>query len=201
MLNRLRLLSLIVGPVLLAVSTFFWSDGRYGVTGGLLVAAAAVAWSYGMLGAWEVVADRMPAFGAVGILATLAGVLGGTTFGLQGLFEAIYEVSPERSLAEIAAHPVAEFLVYWIAGPAAPLAFALLGIATWIAQVCPRWISVLLVLGGLAFPASRITRAEFVAHGADLLLLVGLVALGTYLFWDRQGSVSPVQRSAAGRVR
>ena len=78
-------------------STFFWQDGRYGVTGGVLVALSSAAWVYGLLGVWEHLHAWLPKLATVGLLMTLLGqMFGGIAFGLQGFFEGIFGISVPR---------------------------------------------------------------------------------------------------------
>lgn len=171
MITHLRAGSLTLGPTLLAASTPFWEDGRYGTTGGVLVALSSITWAYGLLGGWEHIATRLPKLATAGVLLTLLGTLGGIAFGLQGFFEGIFGVSGAQSLAATAAHPVTSWLVLWAPGPMFPASLVLLGAGLLRTDLVPRPLAVTLMLGGLAFPVSRISRIDLIAHGVDAVLL------------------------------
>jgi hypothetical protein len=180
-LLALRRASLVLGPLLLAASTFFWEDGRYGVTGGVLVALASTTWVYGLIGAWELVHARLPWAAVGGLVLTLLGTFGGIAFGLQGFFEGAFELSAAESLAALDRHPVAAWLVLWGPGPLFPLSLALLGAALLRTRFVPRPLAVALLVVGAAFPLSRIGRVDLVAHAVDVLLLAASAALAARL--------------------
>lgn len=75
-LLALRRACLVLGPLLLATSTFFWEDGRYGLTGGVLVALASTMWVYGLIGAWELVHTRLPCAATCGLARALVSTHG-----------------------------------------------------------------------------------------------------------------------------
>lgn len=156
----------------MAASTFFWQDGRYGLTGGVLVALSAIAWVYGLLAIWEWLYASYPRLAACGVVVSLLGCFGGIAFGLQGFFEGMFGVSHEASLAATAAHPVAANVVLWIPGPAFPLSLMLMGVLLARVRAVPTCVAVALAVSGLVFPLSRIPRVELIAHAADLLMLV-----------------------------
>ncbi|GAA1271858.1 hypothetical protein GCM10009609_38740 [Pseudonocardia aurantiaca] len=171
MTTHIRVASLALGPALLAASTFFWQDGRYGVTGGVLVALSSAAWIYGLLGVWEHLHAWLPKLAAVGLLMTLLGTFGGIAFGLQGFFEGIFGVSGPESLAAADEYPTASLLVLWGPGSMFPLSLVLLGAVLFRTAIVPRLLAVAFMLGGAAFPATRIGRIDLIAHTADALLL------------------------------
>jgi hypothetical protein len=185
-MNRtLTAASLVTGPVLGALATFFWEADRYGVTASVLLMCSTVAWIYGLLAVWTRIGERRPRLGVLGSLLALAGFAGGMAFSLQGFFEAIFGVSGDDSLAAAAEHPVAAAVVLWIPGPAFPLALCALGAALAWTRLAPLWLSALLIASGALFPLSRITRTEWTAHTADLLILAAFTALTlTYLRLD-----------------
>ncbi len=54
------------------------------------------------------------------------------------------------------------------------------------------WVGLLLCLGAITFPLSRIPRIEMVAHIADILFLIPVVYLGI----DFLGNKKPIAHSA-----
>ncbi|HLU60023.1 MAG TPA: hypothetical protein VKZ81_31570 [Pseudonocardia sp.] len=193
-LDALGRASLVLGPLLLATSTFFWVDGRYGVTGGVLAALASAVWVYGLLGAWERLHARMPAVATVGLVLTVLGTFGGIAFGLQGFFEAGYGFTGEESVAAVDRHTVAAWLALWGPGPLFPLSPVLLGAALLRARLVPRPLAVALLVAGAAFPLSRIGRIEPVAHVVDAFLLASSAWLAARL----PRRTDSAQRTGAG---
>jgi hypothetical protein len=185
----LRCASLVLGPLLLAASTLFWDDGRYGITGGVLVALSSTVWVYGLIGIWERVHTRLPAPTAAGMVLTLLGTLGGIAFGLQGFFEGTYGLSAAESLAAAGEHPVATWLVLWGPGPLFPLSLVLLGAALLWTRLVPRPLAVALLVAGAAFPLSRIARVDLLAHAVDALLLGASAWLAVHLMRDSQAVI------------
>ncbi|HLU28531.1 MAG TPA: hypothetical protein VKZ65_08845 [Glycomyces sp.] len=181
MIRHMRFLSLIAGPLLMAVSTFLWeADGRYGVWGGVVIMAANALWIYGLLGVWERIAAWKPWAGGIGILLALGGCVGGIAFGLQGFFEGLFAVSGEASLAAAEAHPLAAALVLWVPGPLMPASLFALGLDLALAKLAPRWMAAMLMASAAVFPLSRITRTEAIAHLADVFILLAFAALAVH---------------------
>lgn len=170
-LLALRRASIVLGPLLLAASTFFWEGGRYGVTGGVLVALSGIAWVYGLIGIWERLHPQLPVAAALGLVLTLLGTFGGIAFGLQGFFEGAFGQPAAESLTAVGEHPVASWLVLWGPGPLFPLSLVLLGAALLWTQLVPRPLAVAVLVAGVAFPLSRIGRIELMAHAVDALLI------------------------------
>lgn len=177
MIRHLQFLSLLAGPLLGAVATFFWESDRYGITAGVILMLSTVAWIYGLLGVWERIAAWKPWAGGLGIGLALLGFTGGMAFSLQGFFEGMFAISGTASLDAAAEHPVAAAVVLWIPGPAFPLGLCALGAALAWSRLAPRWLGALLVLSGALFPLSRITRTALIAHAADLVILAAFAAL------------------------
>lgn len=156
-------------------------DGRYGVTGGVLVAPSCTTCAYGLIGAWERLHARLHVAAAAGLVLTVLGTFGGIAFGLQGFFEGAFGFSAAESLAAVNRHPVAAWLVLWGAGPLFPLALVALGAALLWTRLVPRPVAVALMIAGVAFPVSRIGRIDLVAHAVDVLLLCASAWLATHL--------------------
>lgn len=181
MIRYMRFLSLIAGPLLMAVSTFLWeADGRYGVWGGVVIMIANALWIYGLLGVWERVAVWRPWSGGVGILLALGGCVGGIAFGLQGFFEGLFAVSGTASLEAADAYPVAAAIVLWIPGPLMPVSLFALGLDLALSKLAPRWMAAMLIVSAAVFPLSRITRTDAIAHLADAFILLAFTALAVH---------------------
>lgn len=189
--------SLVAGPVLNAAATFFWTDGRHGVTGGTLVTLSSVFWLPGLLGLWELVRSSRPVLGSVGAVLAVFGAFGGIAFGLQGFYEGVFGMNQQQSLDALAAHPVASQLVLWLPGPIFPLALFLLAGSLALTRSAPMWVWALLAVGGLLWPVSRIPRVAAIAHVVDLAVLVPSVGLGVLLI----ASAARLGTAHSGSVR
>jgi hypothetical protein len=188
---------LVGGPLLLAASTFFWTDGRYGPTGGVLLVLAMPLWTYGVLGLIEGMRPTLPRYTAAVLLLTLAGAMGGAAFGFQGFFESVYGLDEQASLAALDEHPVAAWILLWGLGPLFPAALFALGAGLARTRQLPRAAALLMCAGALLFPLSRIPRLEWVAHLVDAVLLLPFLVAATRSVPDRGNGEE--DGTAAGR--
>lgn len=179
MRRPLTAVSLVMAPLLQAVSTFFWRDGRYGTVTSTLVGLALVFWIVGQLGLFELLRPAMPRWAAVGTVMAAYGCVGGVAFSVQGVFEEALALSGEESLRLLNEHPLAANLLWWLPGPLFPLTLLALGATLARTRIVPLAAGVLVCCGAAAFPLSRITREPLLAHLADALLLA---AFG-YVAW------------------
>ncbi|MFC0507805.1 hypothetical protein [Micromonospora costi] len=169
--------ALVLGPAGSALATYFWTDGRYGATGGTILVLAMVVWAYGLVGLLDEVRPRTPRYVAVALPVFLYGVMGGAAFGFQGVFEDIFAQSTDASLDALAAHPFAANLLLWLPGPVMPLSLFVLGVVLARVRFVPLWTAALLCAGAVAFPLSRVPRIDLVAYLADALLVVAFAAI------------------------
>jgi len=163
---------LVAGPALMGASTAFWEGNSQGATGGALVVLATGIWAYGLVGVLSGIRRKLPVYGALATLVTVLGVVGGTAFGVQAVYEEALGMSHGRAIEALGAYPFAADVAFWAAGPMFPAALVLTGVGLLLARGVPRWVGTLVCMGGVAFPAAQIMRVEWVASGVDLLLLV-----------------------------
>ncbi|MFC0544151.1 hypothetical protein [Kutzneria chonburiensis] len=163
---------LVAGPALMGASTAFWEGSGQGATGGALVVLATGVWAYGLVKVLAGISRKLPVYGAVATLVTVLGVVGGTAFGVQAIYEEALGMSHGKAIEVLGEHPFAADVAFWGAGPMFPAALVLTGVGLLLARGVPKWVGTLVCLGGLAFPAALITRVEWLASGVDLLLLV-----------------------------
>ncbi|WP_345031344.1 hypothetical protein [Kutzneria kofuensis] len=78
------------GAALTGASTAFWEGQSQGATGGALVVLATGLWAYGLVTVLAGVSRKLPRYGAVATLVTVLGVVGGTAFGVQAIYEALW---------------------------------------------------------------------------------------------------------------
>ncbi|HZI54718.1 MAG TPA: hypothetical protein VFD56_13475 [Chitinophagaceae bacterium] len=179
-------LSLILAPALQALSTFFWVDGEYGVTGGTILVFSMVFWIPALLVLFSFVKNKMPNYAAWGFLIAVYGFVSGVNFGFLGVLTEIFSISHESYIREFSKYPISSNLLLFQAGPLAPLSLVILGIVFLYTKVVDWKIGLLIMLGGIAFPLSRISRIELAAHIADILQLIPLALLGGKILMQRK---------------
>ncbi|MEV0455806.1 hypothetical protein [Catellatospora methionotrophica] len=184
---------LVAGPLLFAASTFFWHDGRYGATGGTIVALSVPVWTYGILALLDRMGTVLPRYAAALRLLALFGVVAGAAFGFQGFFEQVYGMDAAGSLAALEQHPVTAGLLLWWTGPLFPLTLLLLGAGLIRTRQLPLPVGLLICAGAVLFPASRIPRAEWIAHIVDVVLLAPFLIAA--LRQPRQSAAGPADTS------
>ncbi|MFY1687152.1 hypothetical protein [Plantactinospora sp. WMMB782] len=185
---------LILGPLLNLASGFFWEPDRQGVTAGTLVALSCTCWLIGLIGLYGRLRVVAPRYTAVAMPVTVFASVGGVAFGVQSIHEGLFDASHATTIELLDQHPFAAWSLYWIPGPLFPLVVFGLGVLLLRLRAAPLPVGVLLCLGALAFPLSRITREVTIAHLADLLLLLPFLYLGVRALTGRSGS--PTGRSA-----
>lgn len=183
---RFWAISLFSGQGLFALTTFFWKEnGRYTITCSTLMEIAMLFWAIGLIGLFEVVKQKMPIYARIGLLYAMYGVFGGVAFAFESVYSEIFNLSDKIGVEAQKLYPIPMNIMLFWSGPAFPLSLLILGIVYIRTKSFPWWVGVVLALGAVAFPLSRIFRTEWIAHVADVLLLlpVGLIA---YSFWTKE---------------
>jgi hypothetical protein len=166
------------GQVLVFASTFFWNDnGRYTVDGAVMIIIAMVFWIIGFIGLFDLLKEKSPWYARLGLWYAAYGCLGGIAFGFEGLYSAIFDISDKIGIEAYEKFPLHMNIVLFWAGPAFPLTLMILGIMLIVRKIGNPWINLLFTLGGIAFPISRISRIEWIAVIADILLLIPVVVI------------------------
>ncbi|MEV6630364.1 hypothetical protein AB0M54_06385 [Actinoplanes sp. NPDC051470] len=168
---------LILGPVLNLAATFFWQDGRQGATSGALSGLGIALWLIGLLSLYDGLRPRSPRFVAAAVPLTVLGAAGGVAFSVQSIHEEMFGVTHAATVDRLTDFPLAANTLFWLCGPLFPMMMVALGIMLIRLRTAPAAIGVLLILGGLAFPLSRITRETLIVHLADLLLCLPFLYL------------------------
>jgi hypothetical protein len=171
-------LSLIAAPLVFAASTFFWKEGQYGVDGGTLINLSQVPWIIAFIVLFDKLKMEMPRYATVGLIVAIYGCLSGANFGFVGVYGEAFQIPHKTYLETFLHYPLsANLLLFW-PGPLFPLSLLVLGIVLIRRKKIPVWLGVLLCLGAIAFPLSRISRIESIAHAVDVLLAIPLVVAG-----------------------
>jgi hypothetical protein len=181
--------SMIIAPLVFGASTFFWKNGEYGVTGGTILVLSMIFWIPAFMGLFGFLKDKMPAYTSIGFLIATYGCISGVSFGMVGVFSEAFQISHDVYLGEAAKQPLAFNLLLFWSGPLFPLSLLILGINLFRKKVIPTWTAVLICLGAVAFPLSRIPRIEVIAHIADILLAMPLSYIGLQYLLNRQSHI------------
>ena len=177
---------LIAGQLALSASTFFWNaDGSYSVNSATIIILSMLFWAVGLQGLFGMFKDENPWYARLGLLYAMYGCLGGIAFGFEGLFGEIFQSESKIGLSAYEKFPLQMNLVLFWSGPAFPLSMLVLGGFLIYRKKATALTGVLLIVGAIAFPVSRIMRVEWIAHLADLVLLGGIILLVKKLAVDR----------------
>jgi hypothetical protein len=174
-------LSLVVAPALFTAADAFWVGAAdCGLTAGVLLVLGSVFWVVAFAGLATAIRPHAPRLAGWGLLLGAYGAIcGGVAFGLQGVFNELYGVSHDRSLAALGEHPVVANAIFWVGGPAFPVTLLALAGYLLVSRRAPVWVGVLLAAGAVLFPVARIPRVEILAMAIDLLILVPAAYLAT----------------------
>ena len=181
--------SMIIAPLVFGASTFYWKNGEYGITGGTILVLSMIFWIPAFIGLFELLKEKMPTYCSFGFLIATYGCISGVNFGMVGVFSEAFQISHEVYLGEVAKQPLAFNLLLMWSGPLFPLSLLVLGINLLRKKVVPSWTAVMICVGALAFPLSRIPRIEVVAHITDILLAIPLIYIGSQYLLNRQSLV------------
>lgn len=176
---------LVAAPAVQGVSTFFWNDGDQGIAAGALIVVATVFWVTGLAALFRLVEARAPRYAAVAFPLAVYGCVGGAAFGVQGLCEELFGVPHDTAVDLLRHHQAAAEAAFWFAGPLFPVSVFVLGAVLVRLRLVPLPTAVLLSVGAVLFPLSRVPREVLVAHLADLVLLLPFAHLGVLMAMGR----------------
>jgi hypothetical protein len=168
---------LIVAPVLFAASTFFWQNGEYGVEAGILIIFSMFFWIPALTGLFSLIKNEMPRYAVWGLWIAVFGCISGVCFAFLGYLATIFNISHDQYLNLLSHYPITSQILLFGSGPLFPLSILVLGIILMLNGSVPVWIGILFCLAAIVFPLSRIPRVEWMAHIADLAMLVPSVAI------------------------
>jgi hypothetical protein len=197
--QRLQAGSLLLGPIIFSTSPFFWNDGHYGATGGMLIALSMPFWVYGLLGEYNRLREHIPLVSGLWLFVLLLGMLGSISFGLQGFFEESLGVIDEISLASFSNYPPQSFLLLWLPGPAFPLSLFAFGLMISWTRIAPKWVAIFICIAAIAFPAGRVLRLEWVSYVADLLVVLPFFYLAWHAWHNKERGLWPAGFPEANR--
>jgi len=168
---------LIVAPVLFAASTFLWRNGEYGVEAAILIIFSMFFWIPALTGLFSLIKNEMPRYAVWGLWIAVFGCISGVCFAFLGYLATIFNISHDQYLKLLSHYPVTSQVLLFGSGPLFPLSILVLAITLVLKRSVPVGIGRLFCLAAIAFPLSRIPRVEWMAHIADLAMLVPSVAI------------------------
>jgi hypothetical protein len=170
--------SFLAAPALFGASTFFWTNGSYGITGGTLLALSMVFWILALSRVFGWLRAGLPVYSSAGSFFAVWGAVSGACFGLADVFTTAFGIPHLIYLKVISEHSLTFNLLLFWPGPLFPLSLLVLSIILMRRRLLPVWPGVMLALGAVLFPLSRIARTEGVAHLADGLLALPFWYMG-----------------------
>ena len=186
-------LALIGAPILMALGTLFWENGQVGARAGTFQFYAMALWIPALLALFALTKSQMPRLATLGTWLAFIVCLAGAGWAYDGMYlTAFSKAGADVAMvnAAVGSMPVAQVLTLQLPGLFFPLILVLAGFSIWRSNLFPAWVPLLIALGGIGFPLSRIPRIQLLAHTADLLLLVPLLYIGWHF----------VRRSSASRL-
>ncbi|MFD1321269.1 hypothetical protein [Micromonospora sonneratiae] len=187
-----------MGPAINLLAGFFWEDDSQGIVAGTLIVLSSGLWLIGLIGLYDRLKVNAPRYVAVALPVAVFATVGGLAFGFQGIYEGLFDVSHAEAIVQLNQHPLTAVSLYWIPGPLFPATLFALGFMVARLRHAPRTVGVLIMLGALAFPLSRITREPLIAHVADVLLLLPFLYLGVRSSWPRRAIRRSEEPSVSG---
>jgi hypothetical protein len=172
---------LIIAACSAILPTFFMKDQEFTIAGGLMIILSVPFSIIGFTGIFEKFKITMPSYTVWGFALYLFGAVASVNFGMRGVFDEIFGIDIRQLTAATQRHPAAFTLAFFVIGPAFPITLIILGINLYRKKLVKRYLPILLLLGGICFPLSRITRIAGLMHLCDLLVAIPLLIIGLSL--------------------
>lgn len=179
-------LSLIIAPALMAVSSFYWYNGRYSATGGTLVVLFSLFLIPAFMGLFSLVKNKYPRYAAWGLLVATIGCIAGANFGFADFYAYAFNIPHQTYLDTLSKYPVAANLLLFQTGPLVPLSLLVLAVVFLRLRVVDTWLAVAMCAAAIMFPLSRIARNEALAHINDALWFTSLAYVGIKMLANKQ---------------
>lgn len=176
--KNLWLVSMILAPLLLAISQFYWIDGVLTSTAGALQVLSFLFWIFAFQGLFEQIKEAYPKYAVWGFFLAVYGCLAGNNFGVDGIYiDAFNDIVPDSTIRFNAKSGPAAFIAFFIPGALAPLNWLILGILFLSQKKIPVWLAITFIIAAVGFPLSRIPRIEWLAHLDNALLLFSMIIM------------------------
>jgi hypothetical protein len=166
--------TLLAAPLVFAFSTFFWHNGEYDPRGATLLIIALLCWIPAFHFLFGLVKPSMPLYAQWGWLAALYGCISGVCFAFLGYIATTLNIQHDTYIKALEQYPISSGILLFWAGPLFPLSLIILSGVLYRVNAAPGWVCLVLAVGAILFPLSRIQRIEWLAHISDLLVLLAL---------------------------
>ena len=167
------LVSLILAPLLLFVSQFFWNDGVLTAQAGTFQFYSFVFWVFAFQALFSLVQDEMPRYAAWGFLIAVLSCMGGAAFGLDGIYSEALGITD--TVAKNTFHEKmgnALFYAMYIPGLLFPISLLGIGISYIRSQRMSSVVGIALGTAAVGFPLSAMPRIQWLAQLDSLFFLI-----------------------------
>lgn len=172
-------LSMILAPLLIVISQFFWVNGVLTITAGVLQVFAYFFWIFAFQGMFQLLQESMPRYAVVGFFVAVLSCIGGNNFGVDGIYGDLMGVTTQAQMDEMHNKIGGAAVAYlFLPGLLFPLSLLVLGINLIRTQSVTFGIGLLLCIAAIGFPLSRVPRIDWIAHLDNFLLLISHVLVG-----------------------
>lgn len=180
--SRIWLAGLILAPFFLVLSQFFWYQGVVTKTAGVLMFFSYFAWVFAFQALFHPLKKHMPVYAMAGFFIAVFSCIGGNNFGIDGIYGTQMGVdSLEEKTALHEAIGPSTLAYLFIPGALFPLSLLIMGINLVRKKVLPDWVGIMICIGAVGFPISRIPRIDLLAHADNLILWSSHLLAARYL--------------------
>ncbi|MEZ5041955.1 MAG: hypothetical protein R2828_18810 [Saprospiraceae bacterium] len=188
---------LLLAPLLIAIAQFFWHDGMVSATAGTIQVVAFTCWILAFQGMFHPLKTDLPRYAVIGFAVAVYACIGGNNFGVDGIYAeamGLETLEANNQFVEKIGLPTAVYL--FIPGTLFPLSLLTLGIQLLRKKKVSTLAGILLCIGAVCFPLSRIPRIDLLAHADNLLLLVSHGLIAIELFGNKKTAANMVLTSS-----
>jgi len=94
--KKIESISLILAPLLLATSTFYWKNGEYDTTSATFMIVSLFCWLPAFKGLFDTTAARLPVYSVWGLWVAYFGCISGGCFAFLGYLTHVLNLSHEQ---------------------------------------------------------------------------------------------------------
>lgn len=179
-------ISLIIAPLLVAISQFYWSNGVLGETAGVVQIYGFVFWVIAYQGMFEQLRPQYPRYATFGFMIAVLACVGGCFFGFEGLYNEALGISDTAAAGDLhAKFGTGRVVALLIPGVSNPLSWLVMAVMLWKAGKTLWWQSCIFGFAAILFPMSRIPRIPWLAHVDNALMLIAMCLISYQLFGGR----------------
>ena len=109
--------SLILAPLFLGISTFYWQNGEYTVNAATLLILSLFFWIPALQGLFGLLGNTHPRYAAYGSLFALFGCVSGICFAFLGYLTTIFDIDHQQYLEALSHYPLSSQLLLFASGP------------------------------------------------------------------------------------